>query len=297
MIRRTFVFLITGIVLLSQLTRLRAEGKPWAQRITVRLLGFEPPDAETEPKPQTDNVRKTRNAKDGADLVFIPAGKSTIGYYNVTTKSYQFVELSSYYIYKNLVTVGQYRRYCKATGKVFPDHRKPDWDWFDDHPMVSVEWKEALAYCQWAGGDLPTEAQWEKAARWDEKAQKSLAYPWGDTFDLSKLWASKAKIGDAGGTTAVGKYGISPYGVTDMAGNVWQWCWDWHDDDFWRGRAAETPDPVNRSIGEKKNRSIRGGSWSNLENAWFYSGLRQFQNPVAKLPGLGFRCVLPVKTE
>src|SRR5262249_43446944 len=150
------------------------------------------------------------------------------------------VTLSGYYIYKNLVTVAQYEKFCKATGRQMP--YAPDFDpkWRQkDHPILYMSWDDAKDYCDWAGEGLPTDAQWEKAARGTDGRK----YPWGDTFDSSKVWCSKRVEGDSGGTTAVGHYGISPYGCTDMGGNVWQWSQDRYDNDFWRSQLAKRKDP------------------------------------------------------
>jgi formylglycine-generating enzyme required for sulfatase activity len=93
-----------------------------------------------------------------------------------------------------------------------------------DHPVRGLCWYQSLAYARWAGKILLSEAQWEKAASWAEESGKKLKYPWGDDFDAEKCNIRESGIGD---TTPVGRYspkGDSPYGVADMAGNVWEWC-------------------------------------------------------------------------
>ncbi len=165
------------------------------------------------------------NPKDGAEMVYIPAGPFIMGddgiFKNLNPR--RTVTLSGYWIYKNVVTVGMYKRFCQETGAKMPDFPgyNPDWS-KEDHPVVWVTWENAMTYCQWAGVSLPTEAQWEKAARGID----GRTFPWGDTFDQSKVWDIKNAGTSRTRTTAVGKYGLSVYGCSDMAGNVIQWCAD-----------------------------------------------------------------------
>ncbi len=236
------------------------------------------------------------------------------------------VRLSGYWIYKNMVTVGMYKRFCLETGRPMPPTPdeyaptfNPNWS-REDHPIVNVSWMEAMAYGEWASQagvtlSLPTEAQWEKAARGTDGRQ----YPWGDVYDPSKVWESesrcmadspfrwedigrtrdnlekfeawkKARWAEVVGTTAVGRYGISPYGVTDMAGNAFQWCRDWYDKLFWNSPAAEVVDPENQSLGERKNRVARGGAWccapSGFRASCRWSGFA----PDTRSNMIGFRC-------
>ena len=145
----------------------------------------------------------------------------------------------------------------------------PNWS-KEDHPIVNVSWEDIAGedgkggFCAWASEvsgimlTLPSEAQWEKAARGVDGRE----FPWGVAFDTSKLWCSKVKYGDAGGTSRVGRFpsGASPYCCLDMAGNVWEWCLDWYADDFYGSRLAEGDDPVNVGYGKRKFRVLRGGS-------------------------------------
>lgn len=228
------------------------------------------------------------NPKDGAELVYIPAGKFLIGDDDRIDNPPHTVELSAYYIYKNLVTVEQYAAYCTATGKSMPP--APDFNegWSKrNHPIVNVNWHEAREYAVWAGGDLPSEAQWERAARGAE----GLKYPWGDKWDASKLWCRKMRWKNARGTASVGNYAVSPDGCTDMAGNVWQWCLDEYDATFWESEASRTPNPVNDAA--ESRRALRGGSWDTNNSGSFRCSTR---HKVA--PGfrdffiIGFRVVL-----
>lgn len=209
-----------------------------------------------------------KNAKDGSTLVFIPSGPFTRGSEqgDPDEKPVRSLLLGGYYIAKTPVTVGQYRQFLAQTG-----HRKPlSYPGFDadEQPIVGVDWNDAVAYCAWAGLRLPTEAEWEKAAR----GLDDRIYPWGDQppFDLSE--ELKEKLGrrtaprlaafgmGAKATSPVGTHreGCSPFGCLDMSGNVWEWCADWHDAEYYaRCPEGDPPGP------DKGNERIcRGGAWS-----------------------------------
>jgi serine/threonine-protein kinase len=190
-------------------------------------------------------------------------------------------------MYRNVVTVGMYKKYCAESGVKMPDAPSFDPHWSkEDHPIVDVSWDDAQAYCKWAGLSLPSEAQWEKAARGTDGRK----FAWGEMFDIGKVWASKSALGDAGGTAAVGRYGVSMYGLSDMGGNVWQWCADWYDDKFWSSRAAEVTDPVNTGVGKQQSRVLRGGSWLGLGPQGFRASFRFGRNPSLRVLNSGFRC-------
>jgi formylglycine-generating enzyme len=173
------------------------------------------------------------------------------------------VHLDGYWIYKHEVTVAQYRKFCAETGHQMPN--EPFWVWYDDHPIVSVNWYDAAKYCQWAGVALPTEAQWEKAARGTD----GRIFPWGNEWDSRRCNGTYPGIGR---TTPVGSYpdGASPYGIMDMAGNVWEWCMDEYDEEFYDKNESRTNNPVsgglinfksNRFKNLNSMRVVRGGSW------------------------------------
>lgn len=164
---------------------------------------------------------------------------------------------------------------------------------YEEHPVVEVSWYGADAYCQWTGKRLPTEAEWEKATRGTYRQM----YPWGNTFDGSKLnfcdkncseeWKD-ALVDDGYARTApVGSYpaGASPYGALDMAGNVWEWVADWHDEGYYNwspGRNPQGPD-------SRAGREVRGGSWQVAPND-VRSANRHWSMPAYRHYDLGFRC-------
>jgi formylglycine-generating enzyme required for sulfatase activity len=157
--------------------------------------------------------------------------------------------------YADFMAKGGYsaRRYWREGG--FGQLQEPDeWERQKEHPnrpVVGVSWFEAAAYCAWAGGRLPTEAEWERAAR----GPKGSRYPWGDEPSLDKSRANYAEA--VGHTTPVGLYpkGNTTEGLCDMLGNVWEWCSDW----FGEYEAASQENPVGPDSG--KYRVVRGGLW------------------------------------
>jgi len=244
---------------------------------------------------QTAPVNERINPKDGAAMVYIPAGEFIMGTSDEqidvligrfpslrrswfdSEKPQHTVYLDGYRIYKHEVTVAQYRQFCQETG-----HRMlevPPDGWEDDHPIVNVRWHDAAAYSQWAGVELPTEAQWEKAARGTD----SRLWPWGNEWDNHKC----NSVGTVGKTTPVGRYplGASPYGVMDMAGNVWEWCADWYDDNYYRN--APSHNPPGPASGTR--RVLRGGSWRYVPSTVRVAN-RYSASPVSSSLSMGFRC-------
>ncbi len=197
--------------------------------------------------PAKHSPRERVNEKDGSVLVYVPGGEFTLGSGDLGSKfsdearqwpqPVHRVVLSPYWIGKVPVTNAQYERFLKAN----PAQRKAA-RWNDERfnasqqPVVGVSWQDALAYCRWAGLDLPNEAQWEAAARGTDQRR----YPWGDDEPTPQL----AKFGDdwkKGRPVVVGSYPQSsgPYGTLDQAGNVWEWCRDVFDKKAYRDRGGQ----------------------------------------------------------
>ncbi len=175
--------------------------------------------------------------------------------------------LSAFKIMKNPVTVAQYRHFCIATKREMP--KMPVWDWHDTHPIVNANWYEATAFAEWIGLALPTDIEWEKAARGTDGRE----FPWGNDWDENKCCNLVGK--SVGQTSPVGSYpwGNSPYGVQDMAGNVWEWC-----------------DSLNV---ETKKRVLRGGCWNNGKVVdYFRIVSRIYCYSATRGNYLGFRCIL-----
>jgi formylglycine-generating enzyme required for sulfatase activity len=151
---------------------------------------------------------------------------------------------------------------------------------FNNHPVIFVSWEDANDYCRWAGRRLPSEAEWEKAARGTDGRN----FPWGDASPTIRFANYGGLLGD---TDEAGAYpaGASPYGLLDMAGNVAEWVTDWYDADYY----AVSPyrDPIGPEEGDF--RMIRGGSWFNSANA-LRTTARLWNYPDLQSETIGFRC-------
>lgn len=218
----------------------------------------------------------------GHDMILIPEGPFIMGGPGGDEKPIREVFLDAYRIGKFPVTVGAYRLYCEAQNIDFAKFPRPKWGWLDDHPMVRVTWHEARDYCLWAGGDLPSEAQWEKAAR----GTNGQLYPWGDEWEPTACHRSRLTAGDALSTAPVDAYpmGASPYGCLDMVGNVWEWCLDWYAESY-AGLAARNPTGPNHGV----SRVMRGGSWFYRDRKHFRATSRKHLGPQFHNYDRGFR--------
>lgn len=242
-----------------------------------------PSQPVTPPASETLGIGSTKTSPiDGATMVYVPAGEFTMGSdaYDDDEKPMHKVYLDAYWIDKTPVTVAQYRRFCNSTMHKMPE--PPEWGWKNDHPIVKVGWNDADAYARWAGKRLPTEAEWEKAAR----GADGRTYPWGNEFDASRLWSSAT--GGRNGTAPVGSCanGASPYGCLDMAGNIWQFCADWYGKDYYGTGPARNPG--GPTSGERH--VLHGGSWLDHATVSFRASDRLPDAPGGKYFNYGFRC-------
>jgi len=249
------------------------------------------------------------NPVDGTVMVYIPAGEFLMGSADgdalaePNEKPQRRVYLDAYWIHKYLVTVGQYRRFCRSTRREMPYNVRLAWQ--QDQPMTDIYWDDATLYADWAGVVLPTEAQWEKAARGTD----GRTYPWGNVWDPSKCsncvghtlptgprgLGPLIKVGEPPEgpmPTEVGRCpeGASPYGALDMAGNVGEWCADWYDEDYYiNAPHRDPPGPHFRN-----RRVVRGGSHINAFHfpTRFRCAERCYAPSDSKHDFIGFRCAL-----
>ena len=219
----------------------------------------------------------TVHPKDGTELITIPAGEFIMGSNDKgSEKPQRTIYLDTYRIARHPVTNSQYRKFIQETG-----HSEPRYDdRFNqpNQPVVGVAWHDAEAYCKWAGLRLPTEAEWEKAARGGDGRE----YPWGPELPDE----TRCNFGDnVGRPTEVGSYpeGASPYGCQDMAGNVFEWCQDWYGD----YNGSDTRNPAGPENG--RFRILRGGAYL-IDSNGVRCAYRDISHPDSNFNDDGFRC-------
>ncbi|MGI5986312.1 MAG: protein kinase domain-containing protein [Oscillospiraceae bacterium] len=261
----------------------KLSGKPLSKTI-IRFYGPTPAFTPVVTE-QSLGVGSTKiREKDGMEMVYVPEGTfimgSDDGFDN--EKPVREVYLDAYWIDKFEVSNAQYKVCVDAGQCTLPESINYGDSYYANHPVIYIKWHQAKAYCEWAGGSLPTEAQWEKAARGPDGNK----YPWGNedpTCDKANYYGCGVEA-----TTEVGSYpeGASVYGAMDMAGNVWEWVNDWYGP----YDANETDNPTGPDSGY--SRVMRGGSWDDLSGN-LRSALRSLNLPTITYLSYGFRCVLP----
>ncbi len=209
------------------------------------------------------------------------------------------VYLSTYEISRYEITNAQYRAFVEATDRPTPRGHNGEETWADEtlngntQPVVGVTWFDAQAFAEWIGGSLPTEAQWERAARGAE----GRTYPWGNTPPKARQHANFARRYNR--PIPVGQFpkGESPNGIADLAGNVWEWCLDEYSPTFYQKHNGETSqDPLNLRFRDVlRARVIRGGAWD-VGRAFLRSSLRFKFYPLDSTHTIGFRVVRPRPT-
>ncbi|MBI9047270.1 MAG: SUMF1/EgtB/PvdO family nonheme iron enzyme [Anaerolineaceae bacterium] len=269
-----------------------------------------PEETATPPNTATPEFRigsTMISEKDGMQLMYVPAGTFEMGsnYGLGDEHPIHTVFLDAFWIDQTEISNTMFSKFVNSSGYVTDAENKGwsyelgegrlnriekmDWkapqgpgsDAMEDRPVIHVSWNDAAAFCEWAGRRLPTEAEWEKAARGTDER----TYPWGEDTDSNRANYD----GSLGDITGVGNHpqGASPYGALDMAGNVWEWVADWYDEDYYSNSLFENPQ--GSAIGEF--RVFRGGSWNfNFQNV--RSSIRGKWSPDKSYYGIGFRCAL-----
>lgn len=245
---------------------------------------------------------------DGAVMVFVPAGDFLMGSSDADIKLYEEifplrdisrfdnerpqrkVYLDAFYIDQFEVTNKQFKKFLTETGykpKLYldrPPYNEPNL------PAAVLDWTDAITYAEWAGKRLPTEAEWEKAARGTD----GRIWPWGNEWDATKLSGNDGTglIDGYELTAPIGQFpqGVSPYGAYDMAGNLWEWVSDWYDPDYYD--YAPNTNPAGPETGD--GHVLKGGGWA--ENLDFTRCANRFGgNPGSLI--IGFRCAMVATSE
>jgi len=267
---------------------------PFADAVDVRA------DSRS-PEPSVGAAKS--NPRAGMEYVWVPPGEFLMGavpgdrFARTSEGPQHRVRLSvGFWVGRTPVTVRAYARFGKETRTAMPEPVYEDSYWLrENHPIINVTWENARAYCIWAGGQLPTEAQWEYAAR---GRQENLPYATGQ--DISRQKARYARDERSPGMPIVFTYGTSRvaefepngYGLYDVSGNVSEWVADWFHERYYASTPADTTvvDPQGPEAPTGK-RVIRGGSWADEPESLRLSS-RAYKDPVLFSDRIGFRCIL-----
>ena len=261
--------------------------------------------AEAADLPSSKDTSSTASevikGKDGAPMFLIPSGPFLMGSNDglPNERPEHMVTIKAFYIDQYEVTAGRYQKFLEMGKREIPSLTDDDAGRsLEDRPAVGVTWMEAVAYCAWAGKRLPTEAEWEKAARGTDGRR----YPWGamqpfvDIANYNRgLWVSEAITLVPVGSGLEGmsvRHGLkeggrSPYGLAHMAGNAAEWVNDWYDREYYQ--KSPNTDPSGPNSGEK--RILRGGSWADLPTALRVTA-RFSAEPEFEDRTVGFRCTM-----
>lgn len=280
--------------------------KPGAQETIMKWLKLAPQGHAERSKMLALLAQSQDSSDPSSEWILVPAGEFEMGAEGDPADPDEApkhkVTLDAFYIGKYEVTNRRYQAFVKAT-----DHRVPEneedakynmWkgqavlDGASELPVIHVSWDDAAAYCKWAGGRLPTEAEWEKAARGTD----GRTYPWGN----DPVTGNRSNYGIEGvtfweGPSTLAKkdqydFGKSPYGAYEMAGNVWEWVQDWYDEGYYKSSPGKNP----KGPSEGQARVIRGGSWREKPDK-LRSTNRGKQNPEDRRLYIGIRCAKDAK--
>ena len=276
--------------------------------LPVSLWSAEGADAKTQTPAVSNPIAKQLDAddgvkaaagerisweKDGSEMVLIPAGSFEMGDHHDNMSNalpVHAVELNAFYMDVYEVTVGQFREFVNQSGYNYGGNWNDvaKYSPGDEYPMEFVTWNDVNAYAKWVGKRLPTEVEWEYAARGGLVGKR---YTWGDDQSLARDYAN---YGGTDGkdewdesTSPVGSFAPNGYGLYDMAGNVWEWCADWYGENYYSGSSAKNL----TGPGTGSFRVLRGGNWNNASN-YLRVANRSYDTPAGRHYNYGFRCVL-----
>jgi iron(II)-dependent oxidoreductase len=229
-----------------------------------------------------------------SSMVLVPAGQYSMGAtYQSWAQPIHSVNVPAFYMDIYEVTNAQYKVFCDATSRAYPDDPgfgdMPNYftnPVYANYPVVMVDWNDAQAYATWAGKRLPTEAEWERAAKGDTDNRQ---WPWGDMWISANANIHNNPADGFDYTSPVDTFpnGISPAGCYNMVGNVWEWCEDdWHGD--YNGAPTDGSAWIDNPRGS--SRAPRGGSWYGYCSTYTRCATRTYYSPTSRSYKIGFRC-------
>jgi formylglycine-generating enzyme required for sulfatase activity len=226
-----------------------------------------------------------------SNLVLIPAGRFRMGQEDGRDEErpVHWVTVDPFRLSRYHVTNADYDGFRRATGREATPFRTQAPFARLDQPVVGVSWFDAVDYCSWLTAELgcrfrlPTEAEWERACRGYADGK---VYPWGDDRPTAQL----ARFNALDGPCAVGRFKPSYFGLYDLAGNVWEWCADWYEREYYE----RAPDRNPAGPAEGSYRVLRGGSWAD-EPKYLTCAYRSWARPAERSPNIGFRCARSIR--
>ena len=297
----SIIQLIVVILIVSSLYGMRVHLKSIAEDLRRIAQSLDKSQQQsTSPKVEAEkaaDAEPNRPPINADSMVLVPEGDFEMGSNDGETseKPVHTVSVDAFYIDAYAVTVGHYKRFVQETG-----HPAPNWDVVskysptDQHPILFVSWHDAMAYATWVGKRLPTEAEWEKAAR---GGLSGATYPWGDDApDGTQCNLTGNKDGYEH-TAPVGSFPPNGYGLYDMTGNVSEWCLDEWDAGFYANSPRRSPiagetiaNVLSNFANFEKPRILRGGSWNDTVQFMRVAN-RNWGRSRDTLAVIGFRCV------
>lgn len=241
---------------------------------------------------ETDDDIFSPFSKDCTPMVMIPKGEFLMGMNNLARcRPVHAVYVDAFWMDAHLVTVKRYKKFLDETGRQPPVWWGPQGAvaeafYQGDNPIVNVNWDDAAAYAQWAGKRLPTEAEWEKAARGGLEGKN---FPWGDDAPQGRAWYGQSWPSPK--TAQVGSFSANGFGLFDMAGNVYQWCADWFDPSYFSSSPSRNP----QGPGGGQGRVIRGFAWNAASPT---TGMWRTGFPPSEIRSdwnFGFRCAKSIR--
>jgi formylglycine-generating enzyme required for sulfatase activity len=263
------------------------------------------PTTPVEPTAEPGGTTEDGIVLGGVEMVSVPGGTFLMG--RASDRSGHLITLDPYYIDRAEVTNALWSA-CVEAGACSPPDPTTDYlgdayygtDAFAAYPVINISWFDADAYCRWRGARLPTEAEWEMAARWDPASGVTLDYPWDNVFDPERLNYCDSSCALGNGDPAhddgwpqaapVGSFplGASPLGLVDMAGNVAEWVADWYSATYYEVSPAQNPTGPESGT----ERVVRGAAWGVANPDSFRSTVRVRFKPDLRGPGIGVRCAI-----